>query len=289
MNIGSNLAIITGIEQLQKSEQLLEIQRNIDSQKVWSTQYPNERGKDLAECIKDSLDRVTVIGYGSLMNPGTSWAKNDEISAESYSTMREVVVFGWKRIFNWDVRVGGQFPSTYVSYENEQASLNVMPGKEAYFNAVAIDITVDELHKLIGREIGYDMVTVAYTPFERINEAREIFKKAVVFSASSDLRPSFKNPSETVVYTNNEINPRRFYFDLVSSICQYKRSKEFFELYNRTTFMADGKQSAAEWRAKVQTPVRRDDEQDQNKREAIEKIIDYESTKKEYWEKRFSS
>lgn len=290
MNNCSNLdGIYKQIEQFQKnSEELKSLQESIHSQSISSTQYPNEESNKLVECITGSLDkRVTIIGYGSLINPGTGLSSTDQISSESYNTMREVIVFGWKRIFNWDVRVGGKFPPTYVSYQNEQASLNTVPEEGAYFNAVAIDITANELNELKKREIGYDMVTVAYASLQGIQDAIQIFNKAVIFSASSEERQSFENPSEKVVYTNSSIVPRRYYLDLVSSICQYRKSEEFFELYNNTTFMADGKQLAAEWRKKASIPTKDDVKNDENKQEGVAKIIDYEATRESLWKDKF--
>lgn len=286
--INSFECIIKRVEQLKQSEELGKIQQGIRSQGINSIQYPNDECEELVRSITGSLEsRITLIGYGSLMTPGTSRSQNDEISAESYKTMREVVVFGWKRVFNWDVRVGGQFPATYVSYENEQASLNAVPAQGAYFNAVAIDVTAEELSKLRKREIGYDMVTVPYALFQRRDDMTEIFHKAVMFSASNEPRQSFKDPVQKVVYTNDTIAPRRFYHDLVSSICLYKRSKEFFEMYSNTTFMADGKQLAAEWRAKARVPTKEDVERDVSQKEAIEKVMDYEPTRESYWKNRF--
>ncbi|MFH1510656.1 MAG: gamma-glutamylcyclotransferase family protein [Candidatus Woesearchaeota archaeon] len=173
--------------------------------------------------MQDRGDKMTwVIGYGSLMIPE---------SLEKTLPLRPFVaawVKGYKRVFN----LKNSTPRLYRIKEptNKVAILNVEPSDCHGFNALIFEVSDDELQKLKIREKQY------YTKEIKVYDLKKKpISNAILFIGNK------LSHGERIV--NNEYEPVESYLERCREAA-YKQGKEFGQLFDRTTFLGNGKSLA---------------------------------------------
>ena len=212
--------------------QLEEIDETIAKAKVGSAyKYPWESlERDL---VHNSHSKLTFLGYGSLVNLESAAVTFQKKSLEEY---RPAIVFGARRIFNYEMpkKVGRYGPIN----GRFRAALNVRITNDIHdiVNGILFDISLDEIEAFRNREKGYDLVPVATIDWNDIN---------VPPSLTYILRCPDK-AVDSKQYTNNEIMPHwQYYLKCRNGALQV--SKEFLDLWLKTTYLADGITPVSEW------------------------------------------
>ncbi|MBR9699276.1 gamma-glutamylcyclotransferase [Candidatus Woesearchaeota archaeon] len=163
---------------------------------------------------------MKLIVYGSLMN-------SKEFSA---SSPKKIMIKDWKRILNRNA-----MRSHWNPKGKESAVLNIMKSPGDSFNAICYDISDKEYEELRLREIEYHTITVPIYDYE----ARKHIGTSVIFVSNEK-----NNMGEKILLEN--ISPIKKYLE----VCRrgaYSWGKEFGEMFDRTTFLADGTTSVKEY------------------------------------------
>lgn len=201
-----------------------------------SIKYPNT---DFAQVLeKYPNGKVLLFGYGSLMNVDSA---SRTVAPDAVKSMRPVVAFGFKRLFNYKAgnvsRWGKNLP------ENERAMLNVEPTTtySSIINGVVMEIEKDDLKKLIQRETGYDLVPMLVADWRDVVKQNPSVKLEVAYT--------FLVPDEMrqgVDYTHTKFYPVRGYLQAVrEGAASY--GPEFLDYWNATTYLGDGTTTVNDW------------------------------------------
>lgn len=201
-----------------------------------STIYPNTDYQGILK--KYPKGKVLIFGYGSLMNRESALRS---VSAAAVETMRPVVAFGFKRLFNYKVsnvsRWGSNLP------ENERAMLNIHPTTtyEHIINGVVMELTPEDLIKLIGRESGYDLVPIFVADWQAMISANPKIKIeiAYTFIVPDELRGG-------IDYTQTKYYPVRGYLQ-ASREGALVFGEPFLQFWNETTYLGDGITPIGQW------------------------------------------
>lgn len=202
--------------------------------------YPNA---DYASILKHyPKGKVLVFGYGSLMNK-TSAARS--MKPEAVESMQPVVAFGAKRIFNYyatKVDHWGANPDP-----KERAMLNLAPSfdKTAVVNGVTLEVDEEDLANLVKRERGYDLVPILVASWSSVSsESTEVeFKVAYTFVIPNELR-------DNIAFSSTQFYPVRGYLEAIQEGAG-SFGKDFLELWDSTTYLADGTTTVAKWDKKT--------------------------------------
>ena len=201
-----------------------------------SIEYPNTDSQKILKKYPDG--KVLLFGYGSLINVNSA-ARS--VSPEAVQSMRPVVAFGFKRIFNYKAgnvsRWGTDLP------ENERAMLNIHPTTtyNHIINGVVMEVSPGDLVQLIQRETGYDLVPMLVADWNEViseNPSANI-KIAYTFLVPDELRSG-------IDYTQTKYYPVRGYLHAVREGAAVF-GPEFLNYWNATTYLGDGTTPVTQW------------------------------------------
>jgi hypothetical protein len=203
--------------------------------------YPNAKHHQILHRYPNG--KVLLFGYGSLINADSAgWS----VSQKAVKSMRPVVAFGFKRIFNYyannlSLRWGINLP------KNERAMLNLEPTTtfNHIINGIVMEISHEDLHKLIQREEGYDLVPMLVADWnDAITQNPNVkIEIAYTFLVPSGLRNGVK-------YTEVKHYPVRKYLYAVQDGAAVFGS-EFLNFWNSTTYLDDGTTLVTQWDEKT--------------------------------------
>jgi len=198
--------------------------------------FPNEGSESLLEHFPQS--KVLLFGYGSLINKQSA-ARN--VKPQALNTMRPVIAFGAKRIFNYQAQKTDHWGSD--QHRKEHAMLNLIPSWDinSVVNGVVMEIDSEDLENLVKREKGYDLVPILIASWEDVSAKKpnvEI-KVAYTFIAPNE-------PRNRIIYTSTQYYPVRGYLNAVrEGTSGY--GQDFADFWNDTTYLADGVTSIRCW------------------------------------------
>lgn len=203
-------------------------------------QYPNEDYQSITSKYPEG--KILLFGYGSLMNKNSALRS---ISPTAVDSMKPVIAFGFKRLFNYKTsnvsRWGDNLP------ENERAMLNMHPTTtfNSIINGVVLEIGKEDLIKLIKRETGYDLVPILVANWnEAIQENAKITVQiAYTFIVPDELRNG-------IDYTQTKYYPVRGYlFAAQEGASAF--GEPFLKFWNETTFLSNGTTPITQWDQKT--------------------------------------
>lgn len=179
-----------------------------------------------------------LIGYGSLLHPDSARKTVPNTPPKGHMP---VIAFGARRVFdyvipdnvliNWGVaekELSGMHDRAALNAHYTGRSLDIITGRLVPLNA-------KDLPALREREKAYDLRVVPYVPYASPNEA---IKLAYILCATP-------RPWNGQTFVDRRIKPFQPYLSLCRSGVA-KVSKEYLELFNQTTCVADGKTSLKE-------------------------------------------
>lgn len=194
---------------------------------------------------RKGLYRLPILGYGSLINPGSAAVTLRE---NSLSHSRPAIAFGARRLFNYEMpKVTPRYgPATGRS----RAALNVQTTDkiEDLVNGILFEITIEEIPAFRAREIGYDLIPVASIIWNGTNDPPFL---AYILSC----------PDKPVMgkrYTNERIVPHKKYYLLCRRGAR-KVSEDFLRLWLATTYLADGITLVSQWEVDEFPKINMDD------------------------------
>jgi len=218
----------TLIEQVGKKSALLSSYPSIE--------YPNADYRQILN--KYPKGKILLFGYGSLIN-GASAARS--VSPAAVDTMRPVVAFGFKRLFNY--KAGNVSRWGEDLQENEKAMLNI-EATTTYshiINGVAMEISQQDLEQLIQREVGYDLVPMLIADWNGLLTENPSVKVEIAYT--------FLVPDELrngVDYTQTRYYPVRGYLHATQQGAA-TFGPEFLDYWNATTYLSNGTTPITQW------------------------------------------
>jgi cation transport regulator ChaC len=199
-------------------------------------QYPNAQHKSAIGHFKEG--KVLVFGYGSLMNKA-SLARS--VSREAVKSMTPAIAFGVKRLFNYKAKNTAHWGADQDP--KEKAMLNVAQTFDisSMANGVYVEVDSEDLSKLVNRETGYDLVPIIIAKWNDVIAQNTELEMVVAYTfvATRELR-------NHIDYTSTEYYPVRGYMHAVQEAA-LTFGEAFAELWNATTYMADGTTSINDW------------------------------------------
>lgn len=174
--------------------------------------------------IQALRDRTLLVGYGTLLNRA-SMRKTVGSSAQDKAFL-PVIIPDFRRLFNL-------VPDTYTPSFRlrkepvEVAAANVQGAEGEALNGLAVSVTSQELTALDERERFYERVEVEVLSFPE----RKPLGRAFAYSAS---------PSSRWVRMEDETLLPRWKDVMLARNGAYAVSQAFGEMYDTTTFLADG-------------------------------------------------
>ncbi|MDP1835402.1 MAG: gamma-glutamylcyclotransferase family protein [Chlamydiales bacterium] len=198
--------------------------------------YPNKKFANLAHYFPEN--KILVFGYGSLMNRTSA---EHTLTREAAKTMRPVIGFGLKRIFNYKSNPGQRWG--HELDPREKAMLNVMPMTTygSIINGVVFELSVTELENLVKRELGYDLVPILIADWEDVKNRSGNPKIQIAYA--------FIVPEEVrcgIAYVNRKYYPVRGYLKAVREGAT-AFGEDFFEFFEATTYLANGTTLVRDW------------------------------------------
>jgi len=205
-----------------------------------SLMYPNQDSEQIIK--KYPNGKILLFGYGSLIN-ATSAARS--VSPEAIRSMRPVIAFGFKRIFNYKAKNVSRWGDNLS--ENERAMLNIEPTTtfNHMINGVVMEISPKDLADLIQRETGYDLVPMLVANWKEVTSESPspTIEIAYTFYVPDELR----NGTD---YTQTKYYPVRGYLEAVQEGAAVYGPK-FLDYFNATTYLGNGTTSVSEWNKKT--------------------------------------
>ncbi len=185
------------------------------------------------QCLLDLFpdQKIIIFTYGSLLCKESA-ART--LSKEALKTFRLAVAFGAIRVFDRDVPLSTRWGPVK---KNETGMLNLWkdPDLNKIVNGAIIKVDKKDLHRLIQREQGYDLVPIPVVLWnEALNSGPEhprIFM-AHTFLASKEHR-------NNSVYTKSPIQPVKGYANMVKDAAA-SYGTPYLKLWMATTFLSDG-------------------------------------------------
>lgn len=205
-----------------------------------SIEYPNRDTQKVLNKFPNG--KVLLFGYGSLMNVNSA-ARS--VSPEAVKSMRPVVAFGLKRIFNYKAVNVTRWGTNLQ--ENEKAMLNIEPTTtfNHMINGVVMEVNPRDLTQLVERETGYDLVPVLVADWNQaISENPSVnIEIAYTFFVPDELR-------DGIDYTQTKYYPVRGYLHAVRNGAEVFGPK-FLDFWNATTFLGDGTTTVTQWNEQI--------------------------------------
>ncbi len=168
---------------------------------------------------------MPLLAYGTLLYR-ESMATTVGRDASAAKTFRPVTVHGYRRLFN--LRPTHYEPSFRLSDRAiEAGASNIEPAADATFNAIAFEVSADELAQLDVRERYYARVRVPMRHFASDEPAGEAF----VYASQPDAAWIVRDPDALL--------PR--WTDVVwARTGAYRISEAFGQAFDASTYLADG-------------------------------------------------
>lgn len=198
--------------------------------------YPNTDHASIPDLFSNG--KVLVFGYGSLMNKG-SLART--VKQTAVDSMKPTIAFGVKRIFNYKAKNTAHWGENQNPKEKAMLNLAQTLNLGSMANGVTIEVDKEDFNHLVSRETGYDLVPILVAAWDDVigqNPQLKI-KIAYTFIAADELR-------NHILYTSTEFYPVRGYLNAIQ--CASKKfGEDFANMWDATTFLADGTTSVKEW------------------------------------------
>ncbi|PTX59457.1 putative ATPase [Kordia periserrulae] len=193
--------------------------------------------------IEDSLKErniksIKLFGYGSLINKASA---SKTINTKSVNEYTLASGLGFKRLLNYnmpdEVRKRSLYNNPIGELYNGLFNVEYTGSVNDLLNGVMIDVTVDEFENLRKREIGYDLLPIVCIPHDK-----ETDEYVLAYTLScSDRKWGERN------LLNKKLLPHKTYVDLCKEGAK-KISKEFYEEFLRTSYLADGKTTLQDYK-----------------------------------------
>ena len=203
----------------------------VDAKKHKIYSYP---WRSLEKDLRQRSNKLPLVVYGSLVSSKSS----SETIQDKESTRRyPVVVFGFKRIFNYEMPLdGGRYGPPNSAHS--RAALNVMPtgNIQDVVNGVLLDISLRDISPTRRRELGYDLVPVVGLKWRGAEGGPFL---AYILSCPNEMREGRNR-------TSSQIEPHREYY----KVCRKGASnlgKDFLNLWLATTYLSDGISTVGIW------------------------------------------
>lgn len=198
--------------------------------------YPNIDAQQIIDKYPEG--KVLLFGYGSLINAESAACS---MSSEAVQTMRPVLAFGVKRLFNYKANNVSKWGTNLP--ENERAMLNIEPTTTFahMINGVVLEIDPKDLYRLVLRETGYDLVPLLVADWKDVTSENPLvsIEIAYTFLVPDELRNG-------VDYTQTRYYPVRGYLQAVRRGA-FAFGSDFLNFWNATTYLADGTTSVTQW------------------------------------------
>jgi len=213
------------------TQQFLQMQDQVRQHPVWRYPYP--------ELINDLKNKgqhsILIFSYGSLMDVKSA---SQTLSPDTLKTRRPAIAYGVRRVFDRDVPVKPQSTWCQPNHPKARGMLNVLPThfSEDFINGVLIDVTLNDISKVLVREEGYDLMPVIVQDWNSVAQTNQ---------ASYQVAYTFHAPQDSA-FTNNSIMPRPGYYELTRDA-----AAQFGPLYAlmwfKTTYLSDGHTPINTW------------------------------------------
>ncbi|EAQ79219.1 hypothetical protein DSM3645_26389 [Blastopirellula marina DSM 3645] len=177
------------------------------------------------ELFASPSDRLSLIGYGSLMNLASA---RRSLNAECLASAQPVVVFGARRVYEYVMSPTGRRVYGEVEGEQRFGVLNAQAtGDRAdWFNGMMFQIGADDIPALLSRESAYDLLPAWTLAWEDDTPRPQI---AYFFSC----RQKTFAGRQTI---DSQILPHPRYHEICESGC-LAISHEFLHAFRTTTWV----------------------------------------------------
>lgn len=201
-----------------------------------SLRFPNIEDQKILNKYPDG--KVLIFGYGSLMNMQSA---SRSVSPESLQSMRPVVSFGLKRIFNYKAHDVSRWGKGLPDLEKAMLNVEPMTTYRHIVNGIVMEVSPQDLAKLINREKGYDLVPVLVADWNDVISQNPDVKIEVAYT--------FYVPDELrngVNYSQTKYYPVRGYLNAVREGASIF-GEQFLNYWNLTTYLGNGTTTVNDW------------------------------------------
>lgn len=212
----------------------LEAKKSLNDYRSWTYPYP-----EIIDYLTEKGEETFLIfSYGSLMDKTSA---EQTLGKKSMDTRKMAIAYNIKRVFDRDVAIKPNSKWGIPLDPEARGMLNVIPSDSGndLTNGVLIEVSREDMSKVLLREEGYDLIPVIVQEWESFIHNKPIYKVAYTFYAP-------QNSS----YTNSSILPRPSYYELTRDAA-YNFGPLFYLLWLKTTYMADGITPIEEWEKEV--------------------------------------
>lgn len=212
----------------------LEAKNSLKDYRSWTYPYP-----EIIDYLTDKDEETFLIfSYGSLMDKTSA---EQTLGRKSMDTRKMAVAYNIKRVFDRDVEIKPNSKWGIPLDPEARGMLNVIPSDSGsdLTNGVLIEVSREDMAKVLLREEGYDLIPVIVQEWENFIHNKPVYKVAYTFYAP-------QNSS----YTSSSILPRPSYYELTRDAA-YNFGPLFYLLWLKTTYMADGITSIEDWEKEV--------------------------------------
>lgn len=177
------------------------------------------------ELFASSSRRVSLIGYGSLMNVASA---SRTLSAECLTTSQPVVVLGARRVYEYVMSPNGRraYGENDCSERFGVLNAHATGNRDDWFNGVTFQIGRDDIPALLSRESAYDLLPIWTLAWNKVAPQPQI---AYFFSCR---KTSFAG-RQTI---DSQILPHPRYHEICEAGCRAISSK-FLHAFRTTTWV----------------------------------------------------
>lgn len=199
-------------------------------------QFPNEDHLEAVQHFPNG--KVLVYGYGSLMNKESALRS---VKPEAVDTMQKAVAFGVKRIFNYKATKTDHWGPNQHPREKAMLNMTQTLNISSVANGVIMEVDAEDFSRLVKRETGYDLVPILVARWDDVasHNPKVVIEVAYTFTAVHELR-------NHIDYTSTKYYPVRGYMHAIQQAA-HEYGDDFVEMWNATTYLADGTTSVDEW------------------------------------------
>ncbi len=167
---------------------------------------------------------IVVAGFGTLLLQESFW---DTVVDEKHKKFTPIIIKNYRRLFNL---LPDHYEASYFLRTDgtELGAANIEPALDAQFNGVSFRVNPNELESLDRRERYYKRSIVPYHNFETGEE----LGMCHVYESPLNARWLVRNTNDLLPLWRDIVYAR---------VGAYRISKAFGEMYDATTFLADGK------------------------------------------------
>lgn len=168
------------------------------------------------------MEKVVLVGYGTLL---LQESLGDTIG--QHKKYRPVIIQGYRRLFNL-LPDHYQADNRLFDDGRETGAANIEAAEGAFFNGLAFEADANDLENLDKRERYYLRAQATYSDFE----TKEHLGLCHVYASPLDARWLQRNPLTLLPLWRDIVYAR---------VGAYRISEAFGQMYDATTFLADGK------------------------------------------------